>query len=371
MVRAERAWWIVGAAAVLGGFLIFSYLSVVAGWAVAYGLRASTGVLAGLTADGVGSVFAQLVKDTEKQLFWYTLFIVSIVLVSLRGLRAGAEPAIRYAVPAMFVGMLLLLMYALASGNFAQAAINALRPDFSRLSWTGVLAAASHAFFSLGLGAGAMLMYGAYLERNAPIARLAVWVVALDTLAGFVAALTLYAVLYAGQIEPATGPALLFQALPLAFDQLPFGQVALTLFLAVLILAAWLSGLALFEPAVVWVVERFQWERPQAALVCGVVAWLLASVTALSLNSWAFSFRFFDETKTFGLFDVIQIFTNQALLPFVGIASAVFAGWVLRPEIAHDELHLRSPCAFDAWLWLLRLVVPVALVCVMLQLSKL
>jgi NSS family neurotransmitter:Na+ symporter len=371
LVRADRSWWVVGAAAILGGFLIFSYLAVVAGWTVAYGLRAASGVLAGLTADGIGSVFTQLVQDTEKQLFWYTLYIGSIGLVSGRGLRAGVEPIIRYAVPATFGLMLLLLVYVLASGDIARALVEALRPDFSKLSWLGVLAAASHAFFGLGLGAGAMLMYGAYLERGTPIARVAISVVVLDTLAGLVAALAIYAALHAGQVEPVAGPALLFQALPLAFDHLPLGRLCLSLFFVMLIIVAWVSGLALFEPAVMWVVERFEWSRARAAFLCGAVAWLLASVVALSFNSWSFTFRFFEETKRFGLFDVIQIVTNQALLPFTGIASAIFAGWVLRPELARDELNMRSPCAFDAWLWLLRIVVPVALVCVMLQLSKL
>jgi NSS family neurotransmitter:Na+ symporter len=371
LARADRWWWVVGATAVLGGFLIFSYLSVVAGWTVAYALRSASGVLAGLTADGVSSIFTQLVKDTEKQLFWYTLFIGSVVLVSARGLRAGAEVVIRYAVPATFALLLLMLAYVIVSGDFVRAVVDALAPDFSKLSWIGVLAAASHAFFSLGLGAGAMLMYGAYLERDAPIARLAVSVALLDTFAALIAAITIYAVLYAAPVEPVAGPALLFQALPLAFDQLPFGQLCLTVFFVTLIVIAWLSGLALFEPAVMWVVERYHWSRPRAALVCGAAAWLLGSVIALSFNSWSFTFRFFEETKRFGFFDVIQIITNQALLPFTGIASAIFAGWVLRADLSRAELHLRSPCAFDAWLWLLRIVVPVILVCVMLQLSKL
>ncbi len=371
LVRANRSWWVIGAMAVLGGFLIFSYLSVIAGWTIAVGFRAATGVFAGLTADGVNSVFTLLVKDPEKQVFWYTLFIVSVAVVSARGLRAGPEPAIRVAVPTMFGLMLLLLLYAASSTGFPRAALEAFTPDFGKLSWTGVFAAAGHAFFSLSLGASAMFMYGAYLERDAPLARLTWYVVALDTLAGLAAALTVYAVLYAGGVEPATGLALLFQALPLAFDHLPWGQICLTVFLATLIIAAWLSGLALFEPGVMWLVERFHWSRPRAALGCGAVAWVLGSAVALSFNVWAFSFPFFGETKKFGLFDMLQIFTSHGLLPLVGIGTALFAGWALRPELAREQLHLRSPCAFDVWLWLMRIVIPVALVCVMVRLSKL
>src|SRR5206468_3473138 len=121
--RADRRWWLIGAMAVLGGFVIFSYLSVIAGSTVAFGVRAATGVFAGLTADGVSNIFTVLVKDPEKQIFWYTLFIVSIVAVSLRGLRAGLEPAVRVAVPAMFGLMFLLLLVAASSAGFPRALV--------------------------------------------------------------------------------------------------------------------------------------------------------------------------------------------------------------------------------------------------------
>jgi len=74
--QASRHWRWLGALAMLGGFLIFSYLSVVAGWTMAYTLRMALGVFTGLTADGIGALFTQLVHDPEKQLFWHTLFIV-------------------------------------------------------------------------------------------------------------------------------------------------------------------------------------------------------------------------------------------------------------------------------------------------------
>jgi len=310
------------------------------------------------------------VRDSEKQLFWYTLFIVSIVATCARGLRDGPERAIRYGVPTLFGLMILLLIYVCGSGGFAHAVVTTLMPDFSRLSWNGVLAAAGHAFFGLSLGASAMFMVGAYLERDAPLGRLAWYVVVLDAAAGVVATLMVDTLLYLGGVEPAAGPALLFQALPLAFDQLPLGQLWLTLFFVMLIVAGWLSGLALFEPAVMWVVERFHWARMRAALVCGVAAWTLGLVVTLSFNTWAFSFQLFGETRKFGLFDVIEIATSRALLPLVGIASALFAGWVLRPDVARQQLHVRSPCLFDAWLWLLRVAIPAALIVVMFHLSK-
>ncbi len=369
-VHASHRWWVIGAMAVLAGFLIFAYLSVIAGWTIAFGFRAATGVLADLTADGVSSIFTQLVRDSEKQLFWYTLYILSIALVSLRGLRAGLEPAIRVAVPLMFGLMLLLLVYAATGTGFSQVLVETMMPDFTKLSWTAMLAAAGYAFFSLSLGAGAMFMYGAYLDRDAPLARLTWYIVLLDILAGLMAALTVYPLLYAGSVAPAAGPTLLFEALPVALDHLPYGRLVLTGFFLTLIIAAWLSGLALFEPAVMWGIGRFHCTRAKAVFTCGVVAWVLASIVTLSFNAWAFSFPLFDGTKQFGLFDVMQIMASRVLIPIVGIGTALFAGWVLKPEMSREHLQLRSPCGLDAWVWLVRIVIPVTLVCVLFQLSK-
>jgi len=90
-VHGNRLWSVVGAMGVLSVFLILSYLSVIAGWVIAYTLRAASGVFVGLTADGMGAQFAQLVKDPEKQLFWHTLFMTMVMVMVSRGVRHGLD----------------------------------------------------------------------------------------------------------------------------------------------------------------------------------------------------------------------------------------------------------------------------------------
>ncbi|MGE5240920.1 MAG: sodium-dependent transporter, partial [Bacteroidota bacterium] len=181
-VRADSLWQLVGGMGVLAVFLILSYLSVITGWVIAFALRAGLGVFTGLTADGMNAQFAQLVKDPEKQLFWHTLFISMTMVVAGRGVRYGLEAIARFAVPLLFILLLGLTAYAATSDAFAHAASVLFMPDFDRLSTDGLLAALSQAFFSLGLGAGAMLMYGAYLHADARVTRLSFYVAGIDTL---------------------------------------------------------------------------------------------------------------------------------------------------------------------------------------------
>ncbi|MBI5783773.1 MAG: hypothetical protein HZA69_08520, partial [Gammaproteobacteria bacterium] len=86
---------------------------------------------------------------------------------------------------------------------------------------------------------------------------------------------------------------------------------------------------------------------------------------------WAFSFKFFGAVKKLGMFDVLQILTAHLLLPLGGILLALFAGWAVRPTTSREALGLRSPCSFDAWLWSVRVVIPILLAIVMLSLSDL
>ncbi len=371
LTRSDPHWAVVGGMGILAGFLIFAYLSVIAGWTVAYMLRALVGAFSGLTADGIGSQFAQLVKDPEKQLFWHTLFVAATMLVAARGLRAGLESAVRLAVPLLLVLLLALLIYAAIAGQFGRALAQLFVPDFTRLGATGVLNAMTHALFTLGLGTGVMMMYGAYAPPQTPLPRVTLRIAALDTLTALVAAVIIFAVLYAGGVEPVAGTALVFQALPLAFDHIPFGGLAGTVFFLLLTLVAWVSALAFVEPALVWLGERFQMTRSRAVLVCGFGAWALGVVVILSFNAWAFSFKFFSVVKKFGMFDALQILTAHLLLPVGAILLSLFAGWVVRPAASREALGLRTPCTYDVWLWAVRVVIPALLVIVTVSLSDL
>jgi neurotransmitter:Na+ symporter, NSS family len=369
--HASPLWRVVGVMGVLSVFLILSYLSVIAGWVIAYTLRAGFGVFVGLTADGMNAQFAQLVTDPEKQLFWHTLFMTMTMVTAGHGVRRGLEAVVRYTVPLMLVLLLVLLVYAAATEAFPRAVDALFVPDFSKLTAAGVLAAVSHAFFSLGLGAGAMLMYGAYLGVNERIPRLSFYVVSLDTLTSIAVSLVVLSVLFAGGVDLSSGPSLVFQALPLAFDHMLYGRWLITVFFALLVIAAWTSSIALAEPVMSWLSERFGMSLRRSAILCGIGAWTLGVVTILSFHDWAFSFKLFGDVKKLGFFDILQALTAQGLLPLSGILIALFAGWVLRPEVTREALHLRSSWLFPLWLWLIRLVVPVLMLIVLLNISKL
>jgi NSS family neurotransmitter:Na+ symporter len=369
--RADPHWTLLGWAFLLACLLILSYLGVFAGWTLAYAVRSLFGVFAGQTADGLGSLFALLVNDPEKQLFWLTLFVGATTAISARGVRGGLEPFTIRAMAWLLVLLVFLLAYSATMPAFSQALGQLLTPDFGQLTAVQLAGAVGHAFFSLSLGVGVMLMYSAYVPDSVVPARAALWIAGLDTGVSVAAALMVLAVLGSGAVELAAGPALVFQAMPLAFDHLPLGTVVTPAFFLMLLLAAWLSALALAEPLVAWLVEARTWRRRTAAAAVGIAAWMGGLTVMLSFNYWAFPFPFMNTVKKFGVFDLAQILTSHLLLPAAGLLLALYAGWALKVPWRCEELGLASRRDLRAWMWLVRVVVPLCLVTLMFLLPEL
>ena len=359
---ASPAWKLLGVMGVIAGFLILSFYSVIAGWALAYIERAASGAFTGLDKTGVEQLFSGLVGDWEKLLGWHTLFMVLTVVVVARGVRKGLERAVSILMPLLFVILVLLVGYAIAQGDFSRAVDFMFKPDFSKLSGEAILIAMGHSFFTLSLGMGAIMIYGSYLPSHVSIGQVTLVVAIADTVVALLAGLAIFPIVFAQGLEAGAGPGLIFQTLPLAFGQMPGGVVIGTLFFIMLTFAAWSSAISLIEPAVTWMVERTPLERTSAAFAAGFIAWLLGIGTVLSFNEWS------DVTwlgRTF--FDNLDFLTTNILLPLGGLLICIFTAWVMRRKDVLDELELPDGALFELWHFLIRFFAPAAVVVIFLN----
>lgn len=355
------AWKLVGAVGVLAGFLILSFYSVIGGWAVSYVGTASSGQLTGQSAEAVGAIFSGLLSDPGTLLLWHTVFMGLVMAVVAKGVRAGLERAVSILMPALFVLLLVMVGYAMTTGAFGQAVSFLFQPDFSKLTTSGILVALGHAFFTLSLGMAVMMAYGSYLPKNVSIAKTSITVSVIDTGVALLAGLAIFPVVFANGLEPGAGPGLIFQTLPLAFGQMPMGSLFGSLFFILLIFAAWTSGISLLEPIVEWLEEQKGMNRTISTLGAGLVCWGLGIASILSLNLWSdvapLSFIPMLEGKT--IFDLLDFFTANILLPLGGLLVAVMAGWVMSKQAMKNELSL-SESSFKLWLTTVRFITPIA-----------
>ena len=178
----------------------------------------------------------------------------------------------------------------------------------------------------------------------------------------------IFPIVFANGLDPADGPGLVFNTLPVAFGQMPFGVFFGTVFFILLVFAAWTSALGLMEPAVAWLIERHHRTRAQAAFMVGGLIWAIGFGTVLSFNVLAdfyplsFIPAFADKT----IYDNVDYITSNVMLPLGGVFITVFAAWVMCRNSSAEELG-GAGTMYTLWRFLAQFVAPVAIVFVFLQ----
>jgi NSS family neurotransmitter:Na+ symporter len=195
-----------------------------------------------------------------------------------------------------------------------------------------------HAFFTLSIGMGAMMVYGSYLPKKYSIGKAAVWIVFADTAVALLAGVIIFTVVFGNGMEPSAGPGLLFQTLPVAFGQMSGGWFWGTLFFFLVVLAALSSAISLIEPAVSWVEQNWRLSRAKAAWLLGTLVWLFGIGTVLSFNVW--KDVHFLPGKTF--FDTLDFITANIMLPLGGMLMATFMAWIVSDQARRAEYRLSS-----------------------------
>ncbi|MDZ7735704.1 MAG: sodium-dependent transporter [Gammaproteobacteria bacterium] len=359
---ASRYWQYLGWMGVLAGFLILSFYSVVGGWTMAYVVRSVGGTFAGVTATDTTNIFNNLVSDPERLLAWHTLFMVLTTIVVARGVQHGLEKAVRFLMPALFVLLLIMVGYSLSTAAFTQAVHYLFTPDFSNLQADDFLVALGQAFFSLSLGMGAIMIYGSYLPAKASISRTAVTIAFMDTMIAIFAGLAIFPLVFSYGLEVGQGTGLIFQTLPIAFGQMPYGTLFGTLFFVLLMFAAWTSSISLLEPAVAWLAENRDMRRVNAAIIAGIIAWVMGVGSLLSFN-------LLSDNKLFGktFFELVEYLTTNIMLPLGGLLTAVFAAWIMKRMSSTEELDIGDGLGYRLWLLATRYLAPAGVTVIFLQ----
>lgn len=359
----SNSWRMIGWIGIIAGFIILSYYSVIAGQAIAYVFRSFAGVFEGVTADGAAHIYSSLTHDPERLLAWHTVFMVLTMVIVARGVKSGLEKFVKFIMPALFGILLMLVGYAANTGDYFSQGLHFLfTPDFSKISSDVVLSAMGHAFFTLSLGMGAIMVYGSYLSKTTSIVKVSIWISLTDTVVALLAGMAIFPLVFANDLIPGSGPGLIFETLPLAFGHMAGGALFGGLFFLLLVFAAWSSAISLVEPIIAWLVENKNISRRRASVTTGFGIWLLGLLTVFSFNIGE-TWLLFGKT----MFELLDYLTANILLPIGGLLTAIFAGWVVSKNNSQDELSIRVPFFYHTWRLLIRYITPFAVIIVFLN----
>jgi len=362
----SASWSLVGWMGLIVGFLIATYYSVIAGWTLSYIFK-SAADFDGASGAEVAQQFDALLADPVAITAWHTVFMTLAMLIVVRGLQGGIETAVKFMMPALFAMLLIMIGYAAVEGDFKAGFDFLFSTDFSKIDGPVILSAIGQAFFSIGVAMGLIMTYGSYVPKEISLTKSALIIAFADTLVAVLAGFMIFPLVFANGLDPASGPGLVFKTLPTALADMAGGTVFGPVFFILLAFAAVTSLIALLEPIIAYAEDKLQMSRKVACVVFGCLAWAVGLATVFSFNIWA------DVTPLGGmkafagktLFDLIDYFTANLMMPLGGILMALFVGWRVDTKALAADLSFGSSALFNVWLWMIRVVAPAAILWVL------
>ncbi len=333
---------------------------MIAGLTIDYAINSLLGLLNDLTAVSTVSYYNNILASPLRMMTFQGLFVVATVWIVAKGVQGGLEKSVSWMMPALFIILIVLLFYSMLTGDFMVALKFMFTPDFSKLNASVVMTAFGQAFFSLGVGLGVMLTYGAYMSKESSIVRSAVTISFADGFAAILSGLAIFPIVFQYGLSPTEGAGLLFMTLPIAFSQMPGGGFIGALFFILLVFAALSSSISLLESIISRLEEVWNIGRKKISIVAGVFLWILGLGTVFSFNIWA-DFTPLDMIKPLQgktIFGLIDYFASNILMPVGGILMAIIGGWVLSKESSMNELNLKDIRLYNIWRFLVRYLAP-------------
>ena len=347
----SSSWQIVGWSGIFAGVLILSFYSVIAGICLNYIFISASSSVAITSPEQ----FTNVISSPINLIFWHTVFMILTALIVSAGIKDGIGRMVKILMPLLGFLMIFMVIYSIINGDFSRAMTFLFAPDFSNVTSDTLLQAMGQAFFSLSLGMGSIMAYGAYMPKDQKVVSTSFTVASLDTLIAILAGLAIFPIIFAFNLEPNSGPGLVFVSMLSAFNQMQFGQFIGPLFFILLSVAALSSSISLLEPGVAYLSEENILSRKRSAEIISFFVWILGIGSALSFNILS-DFSLIGDRN---FLDSMDFIANQILLPLGGMLIAIFVGWFMKKSLIEDELGSINTSLYFLWRFFVKFIAPV------------
>ncbi len=370
VLAPKSHWYFGGITGVLAAFFILAFYGVVAGWTLEYIILAITNGFSGQSSGDIVNIFTNFISNPIKPIIYQIIIMLITCGVVSTGVQKGVEKAAKFLIPLLVIIMVVLNIYAFMLPGGEAGFEFLFKPDFSKLTKEGVLAALGHAFFSLSLGVSIMITYGSYIPSKENLLGTAVKVSISDTVIALLSGIAIFPAVFAFGIEPTSGPGLVFMSLPNVFAKMSGGYIFGILFFSLLGLAAITSTISLLETIVAYLTDTFKFRRKNAAIFATVVITLIGMVASLSNGPLKDIVIAGDN-----IFDFLDNTTANYFLPITAFISVIFVGWKLNKDIVKGQFtnngEINSQTSYEIFKFLIRYIVPVGIIIVFLfQIGK-
>lgn len=314
-LSGNNLWQWLGWLCMLTALVIMGFYFVVTGWCFSYLVEAVNDAFSGFDATAMTAHFQKIISNKPRMLLFSILPVALTGAVLWFDVNKGIERLSKILMP------LLLLMMVLMAGRVLMLDGSNIgmqfffQADFTKITPHVIMEAMGQCFFSLSIGMGALITYGAYMPKNQNVVATSIQVIVLDTLVALLAGAIIFPAVFAFGFNPAEGPELVFVVLPAVFEQMSFSWFSSVLFFALLCIAAITSTISLMEVAVAFVCEASnnKLNRHKSVLIVSAVVLVMIAVCVL-------------VPQVFTIFDEVSA---CIMMPVGALGMAIFVGWNL------------------------------------------
>lgn len=364
-------WKWLGLLTVLTPMIILSYYSVVGGWSVSYLMKSMAFDFTPENAGVVTGYFGDLVAAAWEPIIFMVVFLLLCAAIVFKGVKSGIERFSKLTMPVLFLLMIIIAVYSVSLPGAGAGIRYMLVPDFSKLTLDACVSALGQSFFSLSLGVGTMLTYSSYMSKDENLMASCGGTALSDLLFAMIAGFAIMPAVFAANIEPSSGPGLIFETLPYIFSSIGSGGrvlsgiVAILFFVSVLV-AALSSAVSLMEVGVACLVEEKKVSRGAAIISIFVFCLVLGTLCSLSCGNMPGL-----RIRSKSVFDFCDKLCSNYLMTLGALLFCVFVGWKMKKTVVRDELTnhgvLRSGGKlFPLMYFMIRYVAPIVIAVIML-----
>ena len=355
-----------------GNYLLMMFYTTIGGWLLLYTGKMAIGEFKGLDADGVTGVFTSLLGQPVTMTICMILVVVLCFGIVCMGLQKGVEQITKKMMILLFVLMIILAVRSVTLPGAEKGLEFYLLPNFKKAAEAGlkevIFAAMGQAFFTLSLGIGAIAIFGSYIGKERTLTGEAVCVTVLDTLVALIAGFIIFPACFAFNVQPDSGPSLIFITLPNVFANMAGGRIWGMLFFLFMSAASFSTVIAVFENLLSSCMDNFGWSRRKASVINCIFVLIASLPCVLGYNVWS-------NLHIIGARDVLDsedFLVSNLLLPLGSLVYLLFCvskwGWGYDKYLAEANkgAGLKMPGANWAKIYF-RYVLPVLILVILIQ----
>lgn len=274
--------------AIAGNYILLMFYTTVAGWMLYYFYKFAVGGFVGLDTANVKNTFNNLLASPATMTFWMLVVVVLGFGVCSLGLQKGVEKITKVMMTALLGLIIILAIHAVRLDGGIDGVKFYLLPNFEKIQEVGffklITTAMNQAFFTLSIGMGSMMIFGSYIDKSRTLLGESINIALLDTFVAIIAGLIIFPSCFAFNVEPDSGPSLIFITLPNVFTSMKGGSIWGSLFFLFMTFAAFSTVIALFENILTCCVEKFNITRKKAVLINIIIISVLSLPCVFGFN---------------------------------------------------------------------------------------